>query len=112
MNTPVWSHETLETSRETSGKPYLEFLREPAISAGLYTLPVGSTDLQQPHTEDEVYIVLEGLAKIQIGDQDYPVKAGDSIFVPSLKNHRFHSILEDLRVIVVFAPAEYSRKSK
>jgi mannose-6-phosphate isomerase-like protein (cupin superfamily) len=111
MNTPVWSFETLETSRQQSGKPYLEFLRVPAISAGLYTLPVGSADLQQPHTEDEVYIVLEGLAQIQIGDQDYPVKTGDTIFVPALKEHCFHSILEELRVIVVFAPAEYSRRT-
>jgi mannose-6-phosphate isomerase-like protein (cupin superfamily) len=110
VNNPVWSNEMLEKSREASGKPYFEFLRESAISAGLYTLPVGGTDLQQPHTEDEVYIVLKGLAKIQIGDQDYPVKIGDTIFVPALKQHRFHSILEELHVIVVFAPAEYSRK--
>jgi mannose-6-phosphate isomerase-like protein (cupin superfamily) len=109
MNTQVWSKELLETEREASGNPYLEFLRKPSISAGLYTLPVGGTDLQEPHTEDEVYVVLEGLAKIQIGDQDYPVKTGDTIFVPALKEHRFHSILEELRVIVVFAPAEYSR---
>ncbi len=111
MNTPVWSKESLEASQEQSGKPYLEFLREPAISAGMYTLPVGSTDLQQPHTEDEVYVVLEGRGQIQIGNQDYPVKTGDTIFVPTLKEHRFHSILEELRVIVVFAPAEYSRKN-
>ena len=110
MNAPVWSHETLEQNRKDNGKPYLEFLREPAISAGLYTLPKGGTDLQQPHTEDEVYIVLEGLAQIRIGDQDFPVKTGDTIFVPALKEHRFHSILEELRVIVVFAPAEYTRK--
>jgi gentisate 1,2-dioxygenase len=108
MNIPVCSHEILETSREQSGKPYLEFLREPAISAGLYTLPMGGTDLQQPHTEDEVYIVLEGLAQIRIGEHDYPVKTGDTIFVPALKEHHFHSIIEELRVIVVFAPAEYS----
>jgi mannose-6-phosphate isomerase-like protein (cupin superfamily) len=111
MNNPVWSFETLEAHREQSGKPYLEFLHGPAVSAGLYTLPVGSTDLQQPHTEDEVYIVLEGIAQIQIGDQDYPVKTGDTIFVPALKEHRFHSILEELRVIVVFAPAEFSRRT-
>jgi mannose-6-phosphate isomerase-like protein (cupin superfamily) len=110
MNTPVWSFETLETSRQQSDKPYLEFLREPAFSAGFYTLPVGGTDLQEPHTEDEVYIVLEGLAQIRIGDQDYPVKTGDTIFVPALKEHRFHSILKELHVIVVFASAEYSRK--
>ena len=109
MNPPVWSHEQLENTRAQEAKPYLEFLREPAISAGLYTLPVGSTDLQQPHSEDEVYIVLEGQAQIRIGDQDYPVKTGDTIFVPAQKEHRFHSIVEELRVIVVFAPAEYSR---
>lgn len=109
MNPQVWSQKSLEKIRNQSGKPYFEFLREPAISAGLYTLPVGATDLQQPHSEDEVYIVLEGLAQIQIGDQDYPVKMGDTIFVPTLKEHHFHSILEELRVIVVFAPAEYSR---
>ena len=110
MNTPVRSQQSLEVNRQASGKPYLEFLREPAISAGLYTLSVGGTDLQEPHTEDEVYIVLEGLAQIQIGDQDYRVKTGDTIFVPALREHRFHSILEELRVIVVFAPAEYSQK--
>jgi mannose-6-phosphate isomerase-like protein (cupin superfamily) len=111
MNTPVWSHENLETTRAETNQPYLEFLREPAISAGLYTLAVGADDLQQPHTEDEVYIVLAGRAQIRIGDQDYPVNTGDTIFVPALKEHRFHSILEELRVIVVFAPAEYSRKT-
>ena len=110
MNPLVWSLKMLEINRQASGKPYLEFLREPAISGGLYTLPIGGTDLQQPHSEDEVYIVLEGLAQIQIGDQDYPVKSGDTIFVPALTQHRFHSILEELRVIVVFAPAEYSQK--
>ena len=108
MNTPVWSHEALETNRKQTGNSYLEFLREPAISAGLYTLSVGGTDSQQAHSEDEVYIVLKGLAQIRIGDQDYPVKTDDTIFVPALKEHRFHSILEELRVIVVFAPAEYS----
>jgi mannose-6-phosphate isomerase-like protein (cupin superfamily) len=108
MNIPVWSFEMLEANRERSGKPYLEFLREPAISAGRYTLHVGGTDLQEPHTEDEVYVV-QGLARIRIGDQDYPVKTGDTIFVPAMKEHRFHSILKELRVIVVFAPADYSR---
>ena len=110
MNIPVWTHEILETNRKASGKLHLEFLRELAISAGIYTLPIGAVDLQQPHTEDEVYVVLEGLAQIQIIDQDYPVKSGDTIFVPALKEHRFHSILEELRVIVLFAPAEYSQK--
>ena len=45
-----------------AGKSYLEFLRAPAISAGIYTLPAGATDPQKPHTEDEIYYVISGKA--------------------------------------------------
>ena len=38
-----------------SGKLYHEFLRVPDMSAGLYILPAGSKDPQQPHSEDEMY---------------------------------------------------------
>ena len=43
-----------------SDKLYLEFLRVPALSMGLYALPAGSTDPQEPHQEDEVYYVVSG----------------------------------------------------
>lgn len=87
---------------------YLEFLRVPALSAGLYVLPAGSADPQLPHTEDEVYYVVSGRGAILVGDENREVEAGALIFVPALLEHRFHSITEDLRVIVFFAPAEYS----
>jgi mannose-6-phosphate isomerase-like protein (cupin superfamily) len=106
----VWSLNTLEHTRQDARELYLEFLREPAISAGLYTLEAGSTDPQSPHTEDEIYVVLEGRAKILIGIEDFEVKSGDTIFVPANLEHRFHSITKTLKVIVVFAPAEYSRR--
>ncbi len=42
---------------------YLEFLRVPALSMGLYVLPMGGVDGQQPHiNEDEVYVVVRGRA--------------------------------------------------
>jgi mannose-6-phosphate isomerase-like protein (cupin superfamily) len=114
MNDPLMtthaSLETLERQRANANKPYLEFLRVPTMSAGLYTLPAGSKDPQQPHIEDEIYVVLAGRAQIRIGDTDYPANAGDTIFVPTREPHWFHSILETLKVIVVFAPAEYSRR--
>ena len=43
-------------------KLYREFLRVPAMSAGLYVLPAGGTDLQKPHHEDEMYYVVRGRA--------------------------------------------------
>ncbi|HEX6386772.1 MAG TPA: cupin domain-containing protein [Anaerolineae bacterium] len=86
--------------------PYLEFLRERSLSMGLYVLPAKGVDPQKPHTEDEVYYVVSGRATITVGDEDRPVQPGSLIFVPANVDHRFHTITEDLSVIVFFAPAE------
>ncbi|MFZ1043218.1 MAG: cupin domain-containing protein [Anaerolineales bacterium] len=93
-----------------SGKPYFEFLHLPDLSMGVYQLLVGDTDIQSPHTEDEVYYVVEGKAKIRVANEARDVRAGSVIYVPKKVAHRFHSIEEDLIVLVFFAPAEYSNK--
>ncbi len=95
-----------------SGKAYLEFLRVPSLSMGLYALPAGGLDPQQPHTEDEVYYVAEGKGAITVGDESQPVGPGSVIFVKAGVPHRFHSITEDLQIIVLFAPAEYSQAAR
>ena len=98
-------------SRQTgSNKPYLEFLKVPDLSMGLYVLPTGGLDPQSPHTEDEVYYIVSGRAKIQVADEDRDVSAGSIVYVAKNVEHRFHSIEEELKVIVFFAPAEYSNK--
>ncbi len=94
--------------RKQSDKLYLEFLRVPDLSVGLYQLPVGGTDPQSPHAEDEVYYVVKGKAKIKVADEDRIVQAGSVLYVAKNVEHRFHSIEEDLTILVVFAPAEYS----
>ncbi len=96
--------------RAASGKLYLEFLRVPALSMGVYTLPAGSQDMQEPHTEDEVYYVAQGTATIRVADEDRPVTAGSMVYVPARVEHRFHTITQDLTVLVFFAPAEYSQR--
>jgi mannose-6-phosphate isomerase-like protein (cupin superfamily) len=92
------------------GKPYFEFLRVPAMSAGLYVLPAKATDPQKPHRQDEIYYVVSGRARMRIirdeGREDRLVTAGSIIFVEPGTEHRFHSIEEELVVMVVFAPAE------
>lgn len=95
-------------AREQSGRLYHEFLRVPALSAGVYQLAAGADDPQQPHTEDEVYYIVAGRAQIRVGDEDAPVAAGSLVFVAANMEHRFHTIAEDLTVLVFFAPAEYS----
>lgn len=93
----------------SSGEPYLEFIREASLSVGLYVLPAGATDAQRPHAEDEVYHVVDGRARIRVGEEDRAVGTGTVVFVGAGVEHRFHSIEEDLTVLVFFAPAEYAR---
>ena len=100
----------LISQQQDSDKLYLEFLKVPDLSMGLYVLPTGGTDPQSPHTEDEVYYILSGRAKIKVGDEDRDVEAGSIVYVAKNVEHRFHSIEEELTVIVFFAPAEYSNK--
>ena len=91
-----------------SGQDYLEFLRVPSLSAGLYMLAAGAVDMQEPHTEDEIYYVISGRGFIQVGQESRPIEVGSLLFVKAHIEHRFHTITEDLRVLVIFAPAEYS----
>jgi mannose-6-phosphate isomerase-like protein (cupin superfamily) len=102
----------LEIEHGQLGKLYLEFLRLPSLSMGLYRLPAGGTDPQSPHTEDEVYYVVNGKAQIIVGGEERAVQAGSIIFVTANVPHRFHSIEQDLDVLVFFAPGEYSNKAK
>jgi len=96
----------VEEQLAASGKLYREFMRVPAMSVGLYALAAGATDRQKPHREDEVYYVLRGRARFKAGSEDREVSAGSVIFVAAEVGHRFYDILEDLAVLVVFAPAE------
>jgi mannose-6-phosphate isomerase-like protein (cupin superfamily) len=98
----------LEARRAATAAPYLEFLRVPALSAGLYTLEAGAHDGQSPHSEDEVYVVMTGRGQISVADEVSEVGPGSIVYVAATVPHRFHDITERMEVLVVFAPAEYA----
>lgn len=102
----IFAIETLRKEREQTGKLYLEFLKVPAMSAGIYELAAGSEDPQSPHSEDEIYYVLSGRASIRIEEEVHPAEPGDVIYVPAGAEHRFEDIEEDLSLLVFFAPQE------
>ncbi len=89
-----------------SDELYLEFLRVPSLSMGLYVLPKEGIDPQTPHAEDEVYYVVSGRGSIRVGEEDRAVQAGSVVFVGAGVAHRFHTITEELKILVFFAPAE------
>jgi mannose-6-phosphate isomerase-like protein (cupin superfamily) len=96
----------VDADRARRASPYLEFLRVPSMSAGLYVLPAGGVDGQVPHKQDELYYIARGKARMRAGTQDREVGRGTLIFVAADVEHRFYGIEEDLEVVVFFAPAE------
>ncbi len=89
---------------------YLEFLNVPALNCGLYKLAAGSTDMQAPHDEDEVYLVLSGKARMRLGDEEKDVGPGSLLYVGASTEHSFFEIQEDMTLLVMFAasPPEHS----
>jgi mannose-6-phosphate isomerase-like protein (cupin superfamily) len=109
----VDAHELADLLRErvASGRLYHEFIRTHDLSVGVYVLPAGGTDPQGPHTEDEVYYVISGRGTISVGDEERPVQAGSVVFVGADVAHRFHDIEEELVILVLFGPAEYTHRA-
>lgn len=103
---PAYHLDELSEACAASGQAYWEFLRKPSMSLGVYRLPAGAVDPQSPHAEDEVYVVLKGRARLLVGELDHEVVPGSLVFVARTVPHRFHSIQEDLEILVLFAPAE------
>ncbi|MEJ7748338.1 MAG: cupin domain-containing protein [Candidatus Limnocylindrales bacterium] len=108
----AWELAQLEAARAAAGRLYHEFMSVPDLSAGLYVLEAGATDPQSPHTEDELYVVMSGRARVTVADQERPVGAGSLVFVAASVPHRFHDVEERLVLIVVFGPAEYARRGR
>ena len=96
---------------DASGTGYVEHLRRPDLSLGTYSLRAGAEDLQEPHTEDEVYVVTAGRSKFTSSGETIDVAAGSVFFVAAHEVHRFHDITDDLSVLVFFGPAEGARRA-
>jgi cytidylate kinase len=96
----------LAARHRRSPRPYLEALRTGGMSAGLYRVARGSEGEQRPHGEEEAYLVLEGRGRFRMGDEDFAVEPGHLYTVPARVEHRFHSITEDLLLLVFFVPPE------
>ncbi|MFF4621618.1 cupin domain-containing protein [Nonomuraea jabiensis] len=88
---------------------WVEHLKVPDLSVGTYCIPAGGVDTQSPHTEDEIYVVTAGRARIVATSGEMEIGPGAVIFVPAGEEHRFVDIAEDLALLVVFGPAYGSR---
>ena len=88
--------------RESGG---YEIVHEsPGLEVGVYVLVAPEPDRQQPHEDDEVYVVLEGSGLLTIEGNDLQLDVGHAAFVPAGADHRF-SAYEHLAVLVIFTRA-------
>jgi mannose-6-phosphate isomerase-like protein (cupin superfamily) len=76
--------------------------RSPGLEVGVYVLVAPEPDHQQPHADDEVYVVLEGHGTLEVEGKSFPVAEGQALFVEAGAEHRFTSY-ESLSLLVLFA---------
>ena len=74
----------------------------PGLELGVYVLVAPEPDRQQPHVDDEVYVVLDGRGVLEVEGESVEVSAGKAAFVPAGADHRFTGY-EGLSVLVVFS---------
>jgi mannose-6-phosphate isomerase-like protein (cupin superfamily) len=73
----------------------------PGLELGVYVLVAPEPDRQQPHEDDEVYVVIEGYGVLEIEGEQVELREGHAVFVPAGAEHRFIGY-EELTVLVLF----------
>ena len=75
--------------------------RSPRLELGVYVLVAPAADTQQPHDDDEVYVVLSGRGTLEVEGKSFAVSEGDALFVEAGAEHRFTGY-ESLALLVTF----------
>jgi mannose-6-phosphate isomerase-like protein (cupin superfamily) len=76
----------------------------PGLELGVYVLVAPEPDRQQPHEDDEVYVVLEGRGTLDVEGERLDLHEGQAAFVRAGAQHQFVGY-EQLAVLVIFEKA-------
>jgi mannose-6-phosphate isomerase-like protein (cupin superfamily) len=87
---------------KASGGGYEIVHESPGLEVGVYVLVAPEPDRQQPHEDDEIYVVLEGTGTLEVEGTQIELHGGQAAFVAARAEHRFTSY-ESLSLLVVFA---------
>ncbi len=102
VNSHVFDVDGAKRRLQADGGGYEVVHESPGLELGVYVLVAPEPDRQQPHEDDEVYVVLEGSGVLEIEGEQHPLGPGEAIFVPAGADHRF-TAYEQLSVLVAFA---------
>ncbi len=90
----------LDSVRNSASKRYGVLLDHGTLELGLYKPE--EIDPQEPHEQDEVYVVISGSGFFVQGDERQRFEAGEALFVPAGVVHRFEDFSEDFAAWVIF----------
>jgi mannose-6-phosphate isomerase-like protein (cupin superfamily) len=82
------------------GERFAAALAHGSMTVELYA-PSGS-DPQQPHSQDELYVVAAGSGVFELDGADLAFAKGDVLFVPAGMAHHFKQFSDDFKTWVVF----------
>ena len=92
---------TVVEKLRAAGGGYEIVHESPGVELGVYVLVAPEPDRQQPHEDDEIYLVLDGSGVLDVEGASVPMKVGDAVFVEAGADHRF-TAYEQLAVLVLF----------
>ncbi|MEX1357132.1 MAG: cupin domain-containing protein [Gaiellaceae bacterium] len=99
--------EAVRRRLEASGGGYEVVHASPGLELGVYVLVAPEADRQQPHEDDEVYVVLDGSGALELEGETIALERGQALFVPAGAEHRFVGYV-GLSLFVVFAKGHAS----
>jgi mannose-6-phosphate isomerase-like protein (cupin superfamily) len=104
----ITTEEALKHLPGPKGERWATVLEHGTLDVEIYA-PRGS-DPQNPHSRDEVYVVVQGTGDFVNGNERKPFGPGDVLFVPARVVHRFENFTNDLIVWVIFYGPEGGEK--
>jgi mannose-6-phosphate isomerase-like protein (cupin superfamily) len=103
MNEKIIDLSELFSKMDLDNSEFLNFFDVRHLQAGILRLKPGERDTQEPHSLDEIYLVLEGNGFIEIGKKEYSIKKDLFIYVPANVRHRFYGNTQEILVVYFFS---------
>lgn len=99
----------LQLVAASQDKAYGVLLERGTLELGYYK--PDKIDPQQPHSQDEIYVIQSGTGTFVLGDERQPFEPGEALFVPAGVEHRFEDFTDDFAAWVVFYGPEGGEQS-
>lgn len=82
------------------GREFVELFRHGSLAVEIYR--PNQRDRQQPHSRDELYVVIAGTGTFVKANERTPFEPGEVLFAPAGVEHRFENFTDDFATWVFF----------